>query len=230
MRRGAHRRHLLFGQLRDAVEQQALLANTSDDDIGTFWHVTDWHVNEFQPANPNPCDMCRSASTPATRCEHPPAGPFGHQECDPAPSFWREALAAMQRDLASSKAKHAAVVQQRSVAQAALARIQAELEEERALSVATRRSSVEASVALERERAERRSDAEAHASKVRELEEANRDLMLFLETRDAVADAGASGGDVMGVGEAPETEIDPSDRAAVMRARLRKKQKAKVGR
>ncbi|GHP08865.1 hypothetical protein PPROV_000760200 [Pycnococcus provasolii] len=139
-------------------------------------------------------------------------------------------LAAMQRDLASSKAKHAAVVQQLSVAQAALARIQAELEEERALSVATRRSSVEASVALERERAERRSDAEAHASKVRELEEANRDLMLFLETRDAVADAGASGGDVMGVGEAPETEIDPSDRAAVMRARLRKKQKAKAGR
>mmetsp|Transcript_8084 Transcript_8084/g.20861 ORF Transcript_8084/g.20861 Transcript_8084/m.20861 type:complete len:867 (-) Transcript_8084:109-2709(-) len=139
-------------------------------------------------------------------------------------------LAAMQRDLASSKAKHAAVVQQLSVAQAALARIQAELEEERALSVATRRSSVEASVALERERAERRSDAEAHASKVRELEEANRDLMLFLETRDAVADAGASGGDVMGVGEAPETEIDPSDRAAVMRARLQKKQKAKAGR
>ena len=69
-----------------------------DDDVGTFWHVTDWHVNEFQPeAHANPCDMCRSAAAPSACPQQPSVGPFGHIECDPAPAFWKLAIDVMRR-------------------------------------------------------------------------------------------------------------------------------------
>jgi hypothetical protein len=84
--------HSLFGRLGTA----AVEPSNATIDVGTFWHVTDWHVNEFQPADPNPCDMCRSRASAS--CTQPPAGAFGHQECDPPPAFWGEALALMRRE------------------------------------------------------------------------------------------------------------------------------------
>ena len=97
--RRPHRRHsFLFGRLATVEQHHDAPTNaTSSSDVGSFWHLTDWHVNEWQPPNPNPCDMCRSSMTASSRCEQAPAGPFGHQQCDPAPSFWREALALMVR-------------------------------------------------------------------------------------------------------------------------------------
>ena len=28
------------------------------DRVGTFWHLTDWHLNAFQPEHPDPCTLC----------------------------------------------------------------------------------------------------------------------------------------------------------------------------
>ena len=64
--------------------------------IGSFWHVTDWHVNQFEPPSPNPCDMCRSSLTSGSACKER-AGPFGHPDCDPSRASWEEALVMMQR-------------------------------------------------------------------------------------------------------------------------------------
>ena len=63
--------------------------------VGTFWHVTDWHVNEYEPPLPNPCDMCRSplAGTTCTK----KAGVFGHPDCDPSRAGWQEALEMMRK-------------------------------------------------------------------------------------------------------------------------------------
>ena len=93
-----HRRaRRLFGRLHRNSHHETPSINSSEDEHGYFWHVTDWHVNEYQPANPNPCDMCRSAAA-TSACKLSPTGVFGHRDCDPAPSFWKEALAFMQRE------------------------------------------------------------------------------------------------------------------------------------
>lgn len=63
--------------------------------FGTFWHVTDWHVNEFQPESPDPCDMCRSTLGPSSTCAER-VGPFGHPSCDPDVEGWRAALSFMR--------------------------------------------------------------------------------------------------------------------------------------
>ena len=91
-------------------------------------------------------------------------------------------------------------------------------------------SSAEAQAALEEERAQRAQEAKEHAAAIRSLEETNRDLMLFLESRDKIGSSDAAGGAMLGVAEAPEPEIAPNDRAAVVRARLQKKQKERRGR
>ena len=73
-------------------ERQPLFGRLAGAGSGTFWHVTDWHLNEFQPPGANADDMCRTAAaSPST--EQP--GIFGHPECDPTPSIWRAALAEM---------------------------------------------------------------------------------------------------------------------------------------
>ena len=90
---------------RRRMRRQPATGSGADQDaeVGTFWHVTDWHLNEFQPDNPDACDMCRSRASAASRatCKQPPVGRYGHTECDPAPSFWREAIRQMQLKLGS---------------------------------------------------------------------------------------------------------------------------------
>ena len=73
-------------------ERQPLFGRLAGTGTGTFWHVTDWHVNEFQPPDANADDMCRTAAASAST-EQP--GSFGHPECDPTPAGWRAALAEM---------------------------------------------------------------------------------------------------------------------------------------
>ena len=73
-------------------ERQPLFGRLAGTGTGTFWHVTDWHVNEFQPPDANAEDMCRTAAASAST-EQP--GSFGHPECDPTPAGWRAALAEM---------------------------------------------------------------------------------------------------------------------------------------
>ena len=60
--------------------------------VGSFWHVTDWHLNAFQPADADAKDMCRTAASSAS-AERP--GPFGHPDCDPTPEAWRQALSSL---------------------------------------------------------------------------------------------------------------------------------------
>ena len=73
-------------------QRQPLFGRLAGTGTGTFWHVTDWHVNEFQPPDANAEDMCRTAAASAST-EQP--GSFGHPECDPTPAGWRAALAEM---------------------------------------------------------------------------------------------------------------------------------------
>ena len=75
-------------------ERQPLFGRLASTGTGTFWHVTDWHVNEFQPPDANADDMCRTVAASAST-EQP--GSFGHPECDPTPAGWRAALAEMRR-------------------------------------------------------------------------------------------------------------------------------------
>ena len=105
MRRRMRRHHHLnlFGRLGDAIVEPPDSAKNSSasseaDLVGTFWHVTDWHVNEHMPADPDPCDMCRSAASPSSGCERPAAGKFGHANCDPSPAFLHAALKLMRRE------------------------------------------------------------------------------------------------------------------------------------
>ncbi len=60
--------------------------------VGTFWHVTDWHVNEYQPPTADAKDMCRTAAA-GPSAEQP--GRFGHPDCDPTPAGWQSAIAGM---------------------------------------------------------------------------------------------------------------------------------------
>ena len=82
------RRRWLFGRLPPPL--------IVEDDVGLFWHATDWHVNEFMPADANPCDMCRTPLA-AAACSKGTIGPYGHPDCDPSPAGWREALKLMVR-------------------------------------------------------------------------------------------------------------------------------------
>ena len=139
-------------------------------------------------------------------------------------------IEALKCDVASADRRNKSTSQQLADALAEVIRLKAELEEERALAVAMRESSAEAQAALEEERAQRAQEAKEHAAAIRSLEETNRDLMLFLESRDKIGSSDAAGGAMLGVAEAPEPEIAPNDRAAVVRARLQKKQKERRGR
>ena len=90
----AHRRQ------RSSTSRLPPYRNTSiiEDEEGVFWHLTDWHVNEFQPTRANPCDYCRSSMAAAKEiCRLPPAGSFGHANCDATPAFWSEAVKMMLR-------------------------------------------------------------------------------------------------------------------------------------
>ena len=72
------------GSLTEPVE-------SSISSLGTFWHVTDWHLNEFAPPNASARDLCRSAA----RAGDEQPGAFGHPDCDPSADLWELALARM---------------------------------------------------------------------------------------------------------------------------------------
>ena len=75
---------LNHGSLTEPVE-------SSISALGTFWHVTDWHLNEFAPPNASARDLCRSAA----RAGDEQPGAFGHPDCDPSADLWELALARM---------------------------------------------------------------------------------------------------------------------------------------
>jgi len=89
-----HGAHGAMGGHGVLPDRQPLFGRLASTGTGTFWHVTDWHVNEFQPPAANAEDMCRTAAASAST-EQP--GSFGHPECDPTPAGWRAALAEMSR-------------------------------------------------------------------------------------------------------------------------------------
>ncbi|KAL1525653.1 hypothetical protein AB1Y20_020503 [Prymnesium parvum] len=104
-RRRSHKRPPRFDDdATDAAVEEAPIPSAapcvrcraSAEGIGTFWHATDWHLNEFEPSSPSPCDMCRSTIV-GTECAER-AGPFGHPDCDPSTGGWQEAIAMMRRE------------------------------------------------------------------------------------------------------------------------------------